>query len=160
MRKFEKISFEQFKKDISDDKELYESYKLPCRKTKFSAGYDFFAIEPFELAPGEIKKIPTGVKALYPSDEALMLFVRSSMGFKYNVRMCNQVGIIDSDYYNNSDNEGHMWIALQNHGDKTYSVKQGESFGQGLFMKYFVTDEEEEINNERIGGFGSTNKEE
>lgn len=159
MRKFEKISFEQFKKDISDDKELYESYKLPCRKTKKSAGYDFLAIKPFEIKPGEIIKVPTGIKAMYPDDEALMLFVRSSMGFKYNVRMCNQVGIIDSDYYNNPDNEGHMWIALQNHGDKTYSVKAGESFGQGLFMKYFVTDDEEKIENERIGGFGSTNKE-
>ena len=158
MRKFEKISFEQFKKDIKDDKKLYDSYKLPCRKTKCSAGYDFLAIEGFELQPGEIKKIPTGIKALYPEDEALMLFVRSSMGFKYNVRMCNQVGIIDSDYYNNPDNEGHMWIALQNHGDKVYKVSAGESFGQGLFMKYFVTDDEEKIKNTRKGGLGSTNK--
>ena len=158
MRKFEKISFEQFKKDISDDEILYNSYKLPSRETKYSAGYDFFAIESFDLQPGEIKKIPTGIKALYPEDEALMLFVRSSMGFKYNVRMCNQVGIIDSDYYNNPNNEGHMWIALQNHGDKVYSVKAGESFGQGLFMKYYVVDDEDIIEEERIGGFGSTNK--
>lgn len=158
MRKFEKISFEQFKKDISDDEKLYNSYKLPSRKTKYSAGYDFFAIESFDLQPGEIKKIPTGIKALYPEDEALMLFVRSSMGFKYNVRMCNQVGIIDSDYYNNPNNEGHMWIALQNHGDKVYSVKAGESFGQGLFMKYYVVDDEDIIEEDRIGGFGSTNK--
>ena len=158
MRKFEKISFEQFKKDISDDEILYNSYKLPSRETKYSAGYDFFAIESFDLQPGEIKKIPTGIKALYPEDEALMLFVRSSMGFKYNVRMCNQVGIIDSDYYNNPNNEGHMWIALQNHGDKVYSVKAGESFGQGLFMKYYVVDDEDIIKEDRIGGFGSTNK--
>lgn len=158
MRKFEKISFEQFKKDIKDDKELYESYKLPVRKTKSSAGYDFLAIEDFKLEPGEIKKIPTGIKALYPTDETLMLFVRSSMGFKYNVRMCNQVGIIDSDYYNNNENEGHMWFALQNHGDKVFSVKAGESYGQGLFMKYYIVDEEEEISTERKGGLGSTNR--
>ena len=157
MRKFEKISFEQFSKDIKDDKNMYDAYNLPRRKTKYSAGYDFFAIEDFELTPGEIKKIPTGIKAIYPGDEALMLFVRSSMGFKYNVRMCNQVGIIDSDYYNNPSNEGHMWVALQNHGDKVFKVKAGESFVQGLFMKYYVTDEEEEIKNERTGGFGSTN---
>ena len=159
MRKFEKISFEQFKKDIADDIELYESYKIPCRKTKKSAGYDFLAIKPFELQPGEIKKIPTGIKAIFPDDEVLMVYVRSSMGFKYNVRMCNQVGIIDADYYNNPDNEGHMWIALQNHGDKTFTVNANEAFGQGLFMKYFVTDDEEEIKNEKIDGFGSTNKE-
>jgi len=80
------------------------------------------------------------------------------MGFKWNVRMCNQVGIIDSDFYNNSDNEGHMWFALQNQGDKVFKVKKGESFGQGLFMKYLTVDDEEEIKGNRNGGLGSTDK--
>ena len=158
MRRFEKISFEQFAKDVKDDRMLYDEYKLPVRKTKYSAGYDFLAIEDFSIKPGEIKKIPTGIKALYPTDETLMLFVRSSMGFKWNVRMCNQVGIIDSDFYNNSDNEGHMWFALQNQGDKVFMVKKGESFGQGLFMKYLTVDDEEEIKGNRNGGLGSTDK--
>ena len=158
MRRFEKISFEQFAKDVKDDRMLYNEYKLPVRKTKYSAGYDFLAIEDFSIKPGEIKKIPTGIKALYPTDETLMLFVRSSMGFKWNVRMCNQVGIIDSDFYNNSDNEGHMWFALQNQGDKIFKVKKGESFGQGLFMKYLTVDDEEEIEGKRKGGLGSTGK--
>ena len=159
MRRFEKISFEQFKKDIKDDKELYDSYSLPVRKTKSSAGYDFLAIQSFEIHPGEIKKIPTGIKAMYPDDETLMLFVRSSMGFKYNVRMCNQVGIIDADFYNNPDNEGHMWFALQNHGDKVFKVETGQGFGQGIFLKYYVVDDEEEVINERIGWSGRPNKE-
>ncbi len=154
MRKFEKISFEQFKKDIKDDKELYDSYILPARGTKASAGYDFFAIQDFEIKPGEIKKIPTGIKAYFPEDEALMLFVRSSMGFKWNVRMCNQVGIIDSDFCDNPDNGGHMWFALQNHGEKTFKVKSGEAFGQGLFMKYYTVDNEETVEKERTGWSG------
>ena len=161
MRRFEKISFERFKKDIKDDKKLYEEYKLPVRKTNKSAGYDFLAIEDFSIKPGEIKKIPTGVKATFPDDETLMLYVRSSMGFKWNVRLCNQVGIIDSDFYNNSDNEGHMWFALQNEGDKEFVVKKGEGFGQGIFMKYYTVDNEEEIVEERTGWTGKpSNKEE
>ena len=72
--------------------------------------------------------------------------------------MCNQVAIIDSDFYNNVGNEGHMWFALQNEGDKTFIIKKGESFGQGIFIKYFVVDDEEDIENVRIGGFGSTNE--
>ncbi len=156
MRRFEKISFEQFRKDIADDKELYESYKMPARKTKASAGYDFWAIQDFEIKPGEIKKIPTGIKAKYPENETLMLFVRSSMGFKWNVRMCNQVGIIDADFYNNPDNEGHMWFALQNHGDKVFKVKAGESFGQGLFMQYFTCGDE--VESERTGWSGKPDK--
>ena len=90
----------------------------------------------------------------------LMIVVRSSMGFKYNVRMCNQVGIIESDYYNNESNEGHMWVALQNHGTNDYIINKGDKFAQGIFTKFLMVEDEEEIKNERKGGFGSTNKEE
>ena len=142
MRYFEKISFKQFSKDICDDKELYDEYELPKRATKSSAGYDFFALYDIVLHPGEILKIPTGYKAKFNFDEMLMLVVRSSMGFKYNVRMCNQVGIIDSDYYNNSDNEGHMWVSLQNEGKEDYVIKKGSAYCQGIFVKYLTCGDE------------------
>lgn len=159
-RYFEKISFEQFKKDCSDDIELYNSYLLPKRSTKYSAGYDFFSLYDFILKPGEIKKIPTGVKINMNKDEMLMLVIRSSMGFKYNIRMCNQIGIFESDYYNNPNNEGHAWLKLQNEGDKDYVVKKGDAICQGIFTKFLTVDNEEKIINERKGGLGSTNKEE
>ncbi len=158
MRKFEKISFEQFKKDIKDDIELYNSYKLPSRSTKYSAGYDFWAIEGFTLKPGEIIKVPSGIKVTMGNNEMLMLLVRSSMGFKYNIRLCNQVGIIESDYYNNPSNEGHMWIALKNEGEKDFVINRNEGYAQGVFATFLTVDNEEEIDNERIGGFGSTNQ--
>ena len=60
---------------------------------------------------------------------------------------------ISNDFYNNPDNEGHMWFALQNHGDKTFKVEAGQGFGQGIFMKYYTVDEEEVIN-ERTGWSG------
>ena len=156
MRCFEKISFEQFKKDVYDDRDLYDSYELPRRGSKNSCGYDFFALEDMVLQPGEIKKIPTGYKAKFNEDEMLMLVVRSSMGFKYNVRMCNQVGIIDSDYYNNSDNEGHMWVSLQNEGNKDYEIKKGTAYCQGIFVKYLTCGDE--VESSRVSGIGSTNK--
>lgn len=158
MRKFEKISFEQFKKDIVDDYELYQGYVMPMRKTKSAAGYDFIAISDFEIKPGEIKKIPTGIKVQMNSDEALLLIDRSSMGFKYNIRLCNQVGVIDADFYNNEANEGHMWFALQNEGKETYYVKKGESFGQGVFIKYLTCGEE--VEEERVHWSGEPTKEE
>ena len=149
MRKFEKISFEQFKKDIKDDENLYKSYNLPKRGTKSAAGYDFYALYDYTLKPGEIMKIPTGIKVCMEEDDALFLIERSSMGFKYNVRMCNQVGVIDADYYNNDDNEGHMWIRIQNEGDKDYIVKKGEGMIQGIFIKYLKTDDDIENKVER-----------
>ena len=155
MRYFEKISFEQFKKDICDDISLYDSYELPNRGSKHSCGYDFISFKDIILHPGDIIKIPSGYKAKFMEEEALLLIVRSSMGFKYNVRMCNQVGVIDSDYYNNSSNEGHIWVALKNEGDKDYLIKKGEAYCQGIFIKYLtIGDEVVEIRN---GGIGSTN---
>lgn len=159
MRKFEKISFEQYKKDICDNFDDYKNYNLPKRSTKYSAGYDFEASQNYIIKPNEIIKIPTGIKVTMNRDEMLMIVVRSSMGFKYNVRMCNQVGIIESDYYNNESNEGHMWVALQNHGEKDYVINKGDKFAQGIFVKFLTVDNEEEIITERKGGFGSTTKE-
>lgn len=155
MRKFEKISKEIFDRDVSIGN--YNDVILPNRKTKNSAGYDFISFLDITLKPGDTMKIPTGIKVCLPDGEFLGIFVRSSMGFKYNVRMCNQVGIIDGDYYNNKDNEGHIWIRLQNEGDKDYVIKKGDSFAQGVIMRYFVTDDDN-CSGERIGGLGSTNK--
>ena len=143
MRFFEKISYEQFKKDVKDDVNLYNSYHIPARETKFAAGYDFEAIEQFILKPNEVKKIPTGIKVNMNDGEVLLLFVRSSMGFKYNVRLCNQVGVIDKDYYNNVDNEGHIFVKLQNEGMKDYVVHKGDKICQGIFIKYLLIEEQE-----------------
>ncbi len=155
-RYFEKISFEQFKKDVCDDKNLYNAYSIPKRSTKESAGYDFEAIFDFTLKSGETKKIPLGVKIHMNSGDVMFLLVRSSQGFKYNVRMCNQVGVFESDYCDNPTNEGHAWIRLQNHGEKDYVVHAGDKICQAIFTKFLTVDDEEEIQNERMGGIGST----
>ena len=139
MRDFEKISFAEFAKDIKDDKELYDNYELPSRSNEYTAGYDFHLIEDITIKPGEIIKIPTGIRSYFEKDEALLLIIRSSTGFKYNIRMVNQVGLIDSDYYHNPDNEGHMYVKVQNEGTETVTFKKGDSLAQGVFIKYLTT---------------------
>ncbi len=158
MRKFEKISFEQFIKDVKDDRMLYDAIELPKRSTKTSAGYDIRSVEEGIIKPGEAKIFKTGLKVCMNKDEVLNIYSRSSQGYKYNVCLINSVGIIDSDYYNNSDNEGHFSVKLINHGDKDFEVKIGDKIAQGIFMKYLTVDDEEEINSERTGGIGSTGK--
>ena len=160
MRKFEKISFEQFKKDISDDEKLYESYSLPKRSTKNSAGYDIASLEEYTLKPGEAHIFVTGLKVTMNSDEVLYLYGRSSFGYKYIITLANSVGVIDSDFYNNIDNEGHFKVKLINHGEKEVKINIGDRIAQGVFMKYLIVDNEEEIIKERKGGLGSTDKEE
>lgn len=153
MRDFEKISFEQFKNDIKDDKNLYEEYLLPMRNSSKTAGYDFYLIEDVTIKVGEIKKIPTGIKSYYEDDEMLFLIIRSGMGFKYNLRLCNQIGVIDADYYNNSENEGHMWFKIQNEGTEDVTFKKGEAIIQGIFLKYLTTKSDLNKNQKRIGKY-------
>ena len=155
MRDFEKISFEQFKKDVVDDIDLYDEYRLPQRDSNSTAGYDIYLLEDLAIEPNEIKKIPTGIKSFFEKDEVLFLIVRSSMGFKYNIRLCNQVGVIDADYYNNESNEGHMYVALQNEGTKDFVINKGDAYAQGIIIKYLTCGEEN--NQKRTGGIGSTN---
>lgn len=157
MRKFEKISWEEWQKDIGNDKEIYEKHELPKRETKYSAGYDFRSPIDFVLKHGESLKIPTGVKIAMNEGEMLMLVVRSSMGIKWNVRMCNQIGIFERDYYNNETNEGHAFIKLENHGTEDYIVKVGDRIAQGIFTTFLTVDDEEKIDSIRTGGIGSTN---
>ena len=163
--KFHKVSFEQFAKDwkdtfpTADEKEIlsvYENIRLPLRATAGSAGYDFFAPVSFTLAPGEMVKIPTGVRVEMAEDWVLCLYPRSGLGFKYRLQLNNTVGIIDSDYFY-SDNEGHMFMKLTNDSNegKTLEVGRSEGMVQGIFMQYGIT-EDDDADGVRNGGFGST----
>lgn len=158
MRKFEKISEEQFKKDFADFDTKYDEIKLPVRKTMYSAGYDFYLPFDIKLEQNQTIKIPTGIKVQMNKDEFLGIYIRGSIGFKYNVRMCNQVGIIDADYYNNNENEGHMFIRIQNEGENKISFKKGDRIAQGIFQKYYIVDDDDDVEETKQGGFGSTNK--
>lgn len=153
MRDFEKISFEQFKKDVKDDINLYNEYLLPQRDSGATAGYDIYLLEDLHIMPNEIKKLPTGIKAHFQKDEVMFLIVRSSTGFKHNIRLCNQVGIIDADYYNNKDNEGHIWAKIQNESDKEVFIPKGQSIVQGIFLKYLTTDTDRNIDIERTSWY-------
>lgn len=153
MRDFEKISFDQFKKDVADDRTLYDNFELPTRKTKRAAGYDFALLQDLTIKPGEIVKLPTGVKCFCAPDEVLLVTVRSGTGFKYNIRLVNQIGVIDSDYYNNQDNEGHIFVKIQNEGEKTVTFKAGDAVAQGTFIKYLTTDTERTLSDERTSDY-------
>ena len=137
---------------------IYNDIKLPQRATKGSAGYDFFAPFDFTLKPNETITIPTGIRCEMDENRVLMIFPRSGLGFKYRMQLNNTVGIIDSDYFY-SDNEGHIFIKITNNTneDKVIEVKKGQGFAQGLFMQYFLTDDDD-ASAIRNGGFGSTTK--
>ena len=152
--KFEKVSLNEFVK--AEKQENYDNIILPKRATSGSAGYDFFALNDFTLAPNETIKIATGVRAYIEEGWVLKIYPRSGLGFKYRLRLDNTVGIIDSDYYF-AENEGHIFIKLTNCGDKTLTVEKGKAFAQGVFLEYGIT-VDDDATEERTGGFGSTDK--
>lgn len=155
MRGFVKVSLEEYKKRQPEAE--YEEIMLPKRATERSAGYDFYLPYNVELAPGADTTVATGIKAYMEHDEVLFLIIRSSLGFK-GLRLKNQVGVIDADYYNNSKNEGHILVAIENNSKETIVLKKGERFVQGIFLKYLLAESEEKPHEIRAGGIGSTCK--
>lgn len=163
-----------------------EGIHLPKRATRYAAGYDFEAAENIEIpsiwqakaeakakADGEGLKlitvekqnfasvkpvlIPTGIKAYMGEDEYLELVNRSSNPLKRFLLMANGVGVVDSDYYNNPDNEGHIFFQFLNFGFSSVRIQKGERIGQGIFHSCLKSDNDVE-GKERLSGFGSTGK--
>ena len=148
---------------------------LPVRKSNASAGYDFEAAESLivpsiwkvlaekvfigEATGLKATLIPTGIKSYMIDDEYLQLSIRSGTALKTGLILANGVGIVDSDYYNNPDNEGHIMFPVHNLGFKDKLIKKGERIGQGLFLKYLKVDDDIS-DGTRTGGFGSTDKKE
>lgn len=153
---------------------------LPIRATHHAAGYDFEAaadtvipsiwksgiieaaktiLDP-EVAVGANKKIkpvlvPTGIKSYMGEDEFLQLANRSSNPLKRFLILANGVGVIDSDYYDNPDNEGHIMFQFLNFGVTDVTIKKGERIGQGIFLPFLKADQDTTMG-ERTGGFGSS----
>ncbi len=163
----------------------FKEINLPKRATKSAAGYDFEAAEDI-LIPSiwksgiatalriALKKeeaflddtmtkqvkpvlVPTGVKSYMGEEEFLQLCNRSSNPLKNFLLLGNGIGVIDSDYYNNEGNEGHIMFQFLNFGLKDITIKKGERVGQGIFLPFLKADGDSSTI-ERSGGFGSSGK--
>ncbi|MDR2465264.1 MAG: dUTP diphosphatase [Streptococcaceae bacterium] len=165
--------------------EVCEAFKeqginLPTRATKHAAGYDFEAAQDVEIpsiwttgihagwsalkvlasankADKSVKPtlIPTGIKSYMGEDEYLQLANRSSNPLKRFLLLANGVGVIDSDYYNNESNEGHIMFQFINFGFSPVLIQKGERIGQGIFLPFLKADGDQS-DGERSSGFGST----
>lgn len=139
-----------------EDKDIH----IPVRKTAHAAGYDIEAAEDVIVPvykPG-IKPtlIPTGLKAYCQDDECYFLLSRSG-GPKKGLLTPHGFGLIDSDYYENPDNDGHFMVQVFNCSDHEIHIKKGDAVAQVMFTKYSICDGDR-AEGKRKGGFGSTDK--
>lgn len=161
---------------------------MPLRATKTSAGYDLFAPYDITIKPQEKVMIWTDVKAYMQPNEMLIADVTSSMGGELDLMLANTLGIIDSDYYSNPKNDGNIGVCLRNlkptfnmidvikiesdveecgyvdvpyvidlRESNTVFIPKGKKIGQVIFIEYKQADNCNS-DNERTGGWGSTNK--
>ena len=134
-----------------------EEIPLPKRATAGSAGYDFVSPLEVTVPAGGSALIPTGIRAEMEPGWVLMLFPRSSLGFRHALRLSNTVGVIDSDYAF-AKNEGHIMVKLRNPLAEAVMIGRGERFCQGVFLPYGTAEEDEGALAQRSGGMGSTGR--
>ena len=170
--RFEKVSYEEFKKSwievnpLDNEeiiKEIYDNIKLPTRSTKRSSGYDFYCPDtrPVYVRVGQSKLIPTGIRCVFLKDRYdLTIYPRSGMGFKYRAHLDSTVGIIDNDYYE-AYNEGHIKIKIScdPRDSDCMIINPGDRYAQGIIREFFLAEGDDEVEKEdRRGGIGHTGK--
>lgn len=176
--RFYKVSLEQFLKDLKarsadrfeykyDDlvksaEEVLEDLAMPRRKTVGSAGYDFFSPFKFNLLPGESIIIPTGYKVQIKDEWWLAIYPKSGLSFEYRLKLDDTIPVIDGDYFNNKNNEGHILIKITNNSHHSGNARivnfdAGDAYCQAIFSEYGLTDNDDTTET-REGGFGSTGR--
>lgn len=154
--------------------------KIPAYAKPGDAGMDIYALEDFEVAPGERKIIKTGLKVAIPRGYELQVRPRSGTSVKTALRVANTPGTIDSGYRDeigviieniepkikdigyDFDDNGNIIIKSILHGS-VFNVGKGERFAQLVLNEvpsaaFYPVDSVAQIGENRGGGFGSTGK--
>ena len=157
-RQFQMVTEKELEKKYNKNELINCVFKTPQRSDSGSAGYDFFSPIDTIIYPKTKLLIWTGFKIKLPQNNVLLLDTRSGNGTKKDITLANTIGIIDSSYYNNSLNEGHIGICLRNDGIEPFYISKNDAIAQGIITQYFITIDDSPVKKERTGGFGSSNK--
>ena len=140
------------------DPENAEDLNLPVYHSSEASGMDVAAAltEPVELAPGEIKLIPTNFAVAIPPGYEIQVRPRSGLAIKHGVTIINSPGTIDADY------RGEVKIGLINLGPEPYTIYRGDRVAQLVIAAVQRADlrvvAELDKTVRQAGGFGHTGK--
>ena len=125
-------------------------------QTKQSAGVDLCAFLSTDLVikPNDRKLIGTGLHIALPDGYEAQIRPRSGLAFKHGITIINSPGTIDADY------RGELKIALINHSNIDFVIKNGDRIAQMVISKYeqisfTLTDSLDETERGE-GGYGHT----
>lgn len=132
--------------------------QAPTQGSEWAAGYDLHAdLEGktyITLAPGEVRKISSGIAIALPQGTFGAIYPRSGNATKRGLVLANTVGIVDADY------RGPVIIALKNTSDTIQIIEQGERIAQLIVQPFnpVIFNETDSIGTTARGegGFGST----
>ena len=139
-------------------KKLDPSVKLPEYKTTGASGMDLIAFirEPLELKPQMSCIVPTGLAVAFPENYEIQVRPRSGLAAKKNICILNTPGTIDSDY------RGEIKVIIHNHGNRNFTVNNGDRIAQMILCPVVKMKLEEAIDLPKTirgqSGFGSTGK--
>ncbi len=128
--------------------------ELPRYETGGAAGMDLRADEPFTLAPGERRLVPTGLALEIPPGHEGQVRARSGLAARHGVALVNAPGTIDSDY------RGEVKVILVNLGQAPVAFARGDRIAQLVVAPVTRVDvvlaEDLSETGRGGGGFGST----
>ncbi len=125
----------------------------PKRATLLSAGYDFVSPVDFKIPAHGVSEVIDG-KVSIELDPwcVLLVFIRSSWGFKHGITLVNGTGVIDADFHPNT-----IKFKFRNDSDKDFEVHKGDRIAQGIILNYQKAVGENALGCiVRDGGIGST----
>jgi dUTP pyrophosphatase len=135
---------------------LHPDARPPLRTRPGDAGYDLCCLHPFELAPGEALKVPTGLALAIPPAVAGLVLPRSGLAARFRVTVVNAPGLIDPNY------RGEICVLLQNLGAERFAAEAADRIAQLLLVPFWapemtLVNELPEAGDDRgAGGFGSS----
>lgn len=130
---------------------------LPTHAHEGDAGYDLYALEPVDLAPGHRAMVRTGIAIEVSHGHAALVLPRSGLAAKHGISVVNAPGLIDSGY------RGEVRVLLLNTDpEERFRADPGDRIAQLVLVRVETppVEEAESLTDSVRGddGFGSTGR--
>lgn len=106
---------------------LHEDAKVPTRGSTEAAGLDLHSIRDYNVYPGAVERIHTGVSLALPPGYVGLIWPRSGLAIQ---GIDTMAGVIDSDY------RGEIIVLLINHSMTPVRINKGDRMAQMIVQQH------------------------